>query len=46
MNELLSIRQAARKQKQWSIADDIRDALLTLHIGIQDTAEGTKWRRM
>jgi cysteinyl-tRNA synthetase len=46
MNELLSIRQQAREQKQWPIADDIREALLALNIEIQDTAEGTKWRRV
>jgi len=45
MDELLAIRQRARKHKDWATADAIRDALVSLNIEIQDTAEDTKWRR-
>jgi len=46
MDELLAIRQQARKHKDWAIADAIRDALISLNIEIQDTAKDTKWRRV
>jgi len=45
MDEILKIRQAARKEKNWSKADAIRDELAELGFEIQDAGNETKWRR-
>jgi len=45
MEEILKIRQAARKEKNWSKADAIRDELAELGFEIQDAGNETKWRR-
>lgn len=41
---LAGLRQAARQEKDYSLADDIRDFLGGLEIGIEDTAAGTRFR--
>ncbi len=43
MNLLLELRQEARKQKDWSTSDKIRDALNELKINVKDGAEGSSW---
>ncbi|MFH1013103.1 MAG: cysteine--tRNA ligase [Thermoplasmatota archaeon] len=45
LNILLLVREDARKNKRWIIADDIRNELRCLGYEIQDTIEGAKWRR-
>ena len=40
---LIASRLAARDEKDWARADEIRDALLALGITIKDGAEGTTW---
>jgi len=45
MNELLLIREKARKDKNWAVADGIRDDISCLGFEIQDTAEGAVWRK-
>ena len=45
MNCLIEIRETARKERQWVIADSIRDDLSCLGFEIQDTAEKTVWRK-
>jgi cysteinyl-tRNA synthetase len=45
MNRLIEIRQLARNEKQWNIADSIRDELLCLGFEIQDTSDKTVWRK-
>lgn len=40
---LIDQRNAARKEKNFEKADEIRDKLLEMNILIQDTPEGTKW---
>ena len=42
---LLQIREQARKEKNWKLADGIRDELLTLGFEIQDTDQGPQWRK-
>jgi cysteinyl-tRNA synthetase len=42
---LVKIRQQARKNKDFSTADAIRDGLAELGIDIQDTQEGAVWKR-
>lgn len=45
MDAVLEIRQEARKQKQYAIADKIRDKLGELGIVIEDTPTGAKWKK-
>jgi cysteinyl-tRNA synthetase len=41
---LVQIRTDLRSQKQWALADKIRNDLAELSISLEDTAEGTQWR--
>ena len=45
MNIIVSIRQCARNEKNWTIADKIRDELKTAGIVLEDTPQGVKWKR-
>ena len=40
---LLEVRSALRKQKQWQLADHIRDRLAELGVQVEDTREGSIW---
>jgi len=42
---IISIREEIRSQKLWPLSDKIRDALLKLGIALEDTKEGTSWRK-
>ncbi len=42
---LIEQRQQARKEKNWALADKIRDDLLAQGIVLRDTKEGVKWER-
>ena len=42
---LIAERQAARKEKNFARADEIRDELLAQGIILEDTREGVKWKR-
>ena len=42
---LIAERQAARKEKNFKRADEIRDELLEKGILLEDTREGVKWKR-
>lgn len=42
---LIAERQAARKEKNFSRADEIRDELAARGIVLEDTREGVKWHR-
>lgn len=42
---LIHQRNQARADKDWAKADEIRDALLSEGITLEDTAEGTLWRK-
>lgn len=44
--DLLERRKAARKEKDWKTSDKIRIQLQSMGIGVQDTPEGQKWRRI
>ncbi len=41
---LLAARQAARKERNWAVADAIRDAVTALGLVIEDTAAGARLR--
>jgi len=45
LDALLIVRQQARDNKDWAIADSIRDGLDSLGYEIQDTSDGAIWRR-
>ena len=42
---LIAERQAARKERNFARADEIRDELLAKGIILEDTREGVKWRK-
>ena len=42
---LIDERQAARKEKNFKRADEIRNQLLERGIVLEDTREGVKWKR-
>ncbi len=46
MQIILDIRTALRKQKNYQLADMIRDELLKIGIKIEDAREGTRWYRV
>ena len=45
IEELIEKRNQARKDKDYALADSIRDELLEKGIILEDTADGVKWRR-
>lgn len=45
IEQLIAERQAARKEKNFSKSDEIRDHLLEMGIVLEDTREGVKWKR-
>ena len=46
INEAIKLRTAAKKEKNYAEADRIRDELKAKGIIIEDTAQGTKWKRI
>lgn len=46
IEELIAKRQAARKAKDFALADEIRGTLLNMGIVLEDTREGVKWKRV
>ena len=46
MEIMLNLRQEARERKEWNTADNIRNELREIGFEIQDTAEGTVWRKI
>lgn len=45
MNIIISIRQDARKNKNWAVADKIRDDLKAAGIILEDTPQGVQWKQ-
>ena len=39
---LLAARQAARSEKNWTLADNIRDAIAALGLSVEDTPAGAR----
>ena len=42
---MIEKRQAARKERNFALADQIRDELLSKGIILEDTREGVKWKK-
>lgn len=45
IDDLITQRENARKEKNWAKADEIRQALLKQGVVLEDTNKGTIWRR-
>lgn len=45
IDQLLAAREQARAEKDFAKADAIRDQLKAQHIILEDTAQGTRWKR-
>ena len=43
VNYVINLRQEARNNKNWELADKIRDDLLDMGIKVNDTPRGTEW---
>jgi cysteinyl-tRNA synthetase len=43
---LLEARAAARAARDWAASDRLRDELAALGIGVEDTHDGQRWRRL
>jgi len=43
MGTILSLRQDAKHNKDWTTADKIRDELGKINIKIKDTKDGAEW---
>lgn len=46
IEELVNQRQQARKDKNWKLADEIRDRLKEKGIILEDTPSGVKWKKL
>ncbi len=42
---LISLRQDARKAKNYALADEMRNKLAAIGIVLQDTPQGVKWTK-
>ncbi len=45
VEELIAQRAAARKEKNWAKADEIRDKIKAMGIVLEDTSQGVKWHK-
>lgn len=45
MDVIITIRQEARKKKDWATADQIRDSLGNLGIILEDSPQGVRWKK-
>jgi len=41
---LIKVRAALRQERQWALADDVRNRLAALGIVLEDGPQGTEWR--
>jgi cysteinyl-tRNA synthetase len=44
--DLLAAREASRAARDWATSDRLRDELAALGIGVEDTRDGQRWRRL
>ena len=41
---LIKVREALRQEKQWALADSVRDRLAGLGVVMEDGPQGTEWQ--
>ena len=41
---LIETRAALRKERQFALADQVRDRLIGMGVALEDTANGTEWK--
>ena len=46
INELISLRNEAKKEKNFETSDKLRDEILTFGVSIMDTPQGTFWEKV
>jgi cysteinyl-tRNA synthetase len=46
IDELIEKRIQARKDRNFALADEIRDQLKEMNIILEDTPQGTRWKRI
>jgi len=46
VDRLIAERQAARDRRDFARADEIRQQLLSMGIQLDDTKDGTRWKRI
>ena len=46
VEEMITARAQAKKEKNWAEADRIRDALKGMGVEIMDTPQGVKWKKL
>lgn len=46
IEELIALRQKARQEKNWKLADEIRDKIRGMGIELMDTPQGVKWKKI
>ncbi len=44
IDQLIAEREQARMEKNWALADEIRDQLTAMKVVVEDGAEGSSWR--
>jgi len=44
MQVLIALRQDAKQNKNWTLADQIRDKLKTAGIELKDSKDGVEWK--
>lgn len=45
MDIIITLRQDARREKNWAVADKIRDALKDAGVVLEDTPNGVRWKK-
>ena len=45
MDLIIDVRKEVRREKLWSLSDKIRDAVKALGIVLEDTKDGTTWKK-
>jgi cysteinyl-tRNA synthetase len=45
VEQLITLREQARREKNWPRSDELREELSKLGIILEDTPDGTKWKR-